>query len=79
MNYIGLMNTERVFKIMVMELTNSILKIEEDIEVTINSDLDISVKVKTIKKLLVKLTNAENSFNRFTSMMPSEENNNNNN
>lgn len=78
MNYIGLMNTERVFKIMVMELTNSILKIEEDIEVAINSDLDINVKVKTIKKLLVKLTNAENSFNRFTSMMPSKENNNNN-
>jgi hypothetical protein len=78
MNYIGLMNTERVFKIMVMELSNSILKIEEDIEVTINSDLDINDKVKTIKKLLVKLTNAENSFNRFTSMMPNEETNNNN-
>lgn len=78
MNYIGLMNTERVFKIMVMELSNSILKIEEDIEVVINSDLDINVKVKTIKKLLVKLTNAENSFNRFTNMIPSEETNNNN-
>lgn len=78
MNYIGFMNTERVFKIMVMELSNSILKIEEDIEVTINSDLDINDKVKTIKKLLVKLTNAENSFNRFTSMIPNEETNNNN-
>ncbi len=78
MHYIGRMNTERFFKIMVMELSNSILKIEEDIETTINSKLDIEVKVKTVKKLLVKLTNAENSFNRFTSMMPNEETNNNN-
>lgn len=69
------MNTERMFKIIVLELSSDKLKIEQELERIINSDMEISIKTKKIKYLLAKLVTAEASISKFTSMLQNNENN----
>jgi len=70
------MNAERLFKIVLVELTNDQLKLEDELEKTINSDMEINTKVMTIKSLLARMSANDASISRFTSM--ANENNNNN-
>lgn len=58
-----------------MDLASDQMKLEDEIEKTINSDLEINNKVMTIKSLLSRMTAIDASIIKFASMT----NNNNNN
>lgn len=58
-----------------MDLVSDQMKLEDELEKTINSDMEINVKVITIKSLLSLMTAIDASITKFTSMT----NNNNNN
>lgn len=66
-------------QIMVMELTSDILKAEEALEKTINSDDVLDIKIINAKHQLTNLLVAENKLTKFNSMFSSQETNNNNN
>ena len=66
-------------QIMVMELTSDILKAEEALEKTINSDDVLELKISNAKHQLTNLLVAENKLAKFNSMFTSEDTNNNNN
>lgn len=51
-----------------MELTTDNLKLEEELEKTINSDIETEIKVKTIKTLLAKIVATEASIVKFTNI-----------
>lgn len=71
------MDGERLFKIVMMDLNSDILKLEDELESTINSNLDVNEKTKKIKKLLSKMVMVEASIVKFTSMVSINNNNNN--
>jgi hypothetical protein len=73
------MGTNRFMQIMVMELTSDILKAEEALEKTINSDDVLDIKIINAKHQLTNLLVAENKLAKFNSMFTSEDTNNNNN
>ena len=64
-------------QIMVMELTSDILKAEDALEKTINSDDILDIKIINTKHQLNNLLVAENKLAKFNSMFSSEEKNNN--
>ena len=69
------MNTERLFNIVIGELSIDKLKIESELENAINSTSDdIDTQVKKIKEALVKLSQVEDSIAKFSNLI----NNNNN-
>jgi hypothetical protein len=69
MFYINSMNHDRFFKLMLMDLSSELLKLEEELENTVNSKLEINEKINTVKKLLNNLSITELSINRFNNMM----------
>lgn len=69
------MDAERLIKIVIMDLNNDKLKIEEDLEWVINSDLDAKTKSQKIRSLLGELVIVEASTSKFMNMMKSENNN----
>jgi hypothetical protein len=71
------METNRFMQIMVMELTSDILKAEDALEKTINSDDILDIKIINTKHQLNNLLVAENKLAKFNSMFSSEEKNNN--
>ena len=62
------MNGERIFKIVMMELSSDLLKLEEELECSINSDIDVNTKTIKIKELLSQIAITEASMAKFTSM-----------
>jgi len=72
------MNGERIFNIVVMELSSEVLKLEEELEKAINADLEINLKTQKIKNLLSQIVNTEASLEKFTGMVSVNNNNNNN-
>ena len=60
-------------QIMVMELTSDILKAEEALEKTINSDDVLDIKIINAKHQLTNLLVAENKLAKFNSMFHSED------
>ncbi len=60
-----------------MELSSDQLKLEDELEKTINMDMEISMKVSVIKNLLARITANEASIVKFTTMVsnPNENNN----
>ena len=70
------MNTERLFKIVLVDLTSDQLKLEDELEKTINSDMEINIKVSNIKSLLNRMSINESSLTRFNSMIEANNNNN---
>jgi hypothetical protein len=54
---------------MLMDLSSELLKLEEELENTVNSKLEINEKINTVKKLLNNLSITELSINRFNNMM----------
>ena len=63
------MNTERLFNIIVTDLTSDKLKLEQELERVINSELETETKTKTIKCLLTTLATTELSLTKFVSMV----------
>ena len=69
------MNTERLIKIVTMELAADQIKLEDELERTINQDLEINTKVSMIKSLLTRITSNDASLAKFTSMVSNTNNN----
>jgi hypothetical protein len=63
------MNTERIFKIVMTDLTCERLKLEEDLERVINSTLETEFKTQQIKSILNRIVIVDASLAHFSSMM----------
>jgi hypothetical protein len=60
---------ERIIKIIVMELNSDILKLEGDLEKTMNSNMDINSLIKKSKEILSELVLKEKSLAKFNYMI----------
>lgn len=72
------MNTERIFNIIITDLTTNLLVLENELERTINSDIDTTSKLMEIKRLLREISLNESSMIKFRSMVTNNNNNNQN-
>ena len=63
------MKTEKLFKLVLMELTSDSIKLELELEKMINSDDDVSLKIIKIKQILKQMNDNESSVIRFTNMI----------
>ena len=63
------MDGERLFKIVMMDLNSDLLKLEDELEMTINSSMDVNEKTKKIKTLLSKIAITEASITKFSTMV----------
>jgi len=72
------MNSNRLFEIVLLDLTTDKLKMEDRLERVINSDFDIDEKVSKIKTLVSEINNIDLSITKFQGMISSENNNNEN-
>lgn len=70
------MNTERLFNVVLLELTTDKMKLEDRLEQTINSSDTIDQKVSSIKSLLAGIANNEASAAKLQSMLNNNNNNN---
>lgn len=68
------MNTERLFNIVIGELSIDKLKLETELETAINSTEEVDTKVMKIKSILARVSTIENSIAKFSNLI----NNNNN-
>lgn len=68
------MNTERLFNIVMGELSIDKLKLESELETAINSTDDVDAKIMKIKSILARISTIENSIAKFSNLI----NNNNN-
>jgi len=68
------MNTERLFNIVIGELSIDKLKLETELETAINSTEDVDAKIMKIKHILARVSTVENSIAKFSNLI----NNNNN-
>lgn len=68
------MNTERLFNIVIGELSIDKLKLETELENAINSTEDVDTKIMKIKSILARISTVENSIAKFSNLI----NNNNN-
>jgi hypothetical protein len=71
------MNSDRLFKIILSDLTSEKMKNEEELERVINSDNEIEVKVDKIKYLLNQISLTEISIAKFSGMLTINNNNDN--
>ncbi len=60
---------ERIIKIIMMELNSDILKLEADLEKTMNSDMDIDLLINKSKEILSELVLKEKSLAKFNYMI----------
>jgi len=63
------MISNRFIQVMVMVLSSDILKYEEELEQTINSNISVDNKIKKTKKILGKIINSENKLLKFNNVM----------
>ena len=63
------MNTERLFNIIITDLTNDRIKYEHELERIINSDIDIDDKLIVVKDLLTKINITEMNITKFSGMI----------
>ncbi len=68
------MNIERIYKVVLMDLTSEQLKLEEKLEKIINSDRDVSEKSPMIRGVLSDLILVETSIAKFTAMLTPKNN-----
>lgn len=71
-----LMNTERLFNVVLLELTTDRMKLEDRLEQTINSSENIDQKTTSIKMILASIANNEASTAKLQSMLNNNNNNN---
>ena len=74
------MNTEKLLRIVALELTTDLTRLELELENTINSDKNVCVNAKSsrIKQLLGRIVQTEASIMKFNQMTAQPENNQNN-
>jgi hypothetical protein len=70
------MNTERLFNVVMMELTTDKMKLEDELEMAINSKDSIDQKSAKIQQILARLSNLENSIAKFSNLINNNNNNN---
>lgn len=70
------MNTERLFNIVIGELSIDKLKLETELETAINSSDDVDTKVMKIKSILARISTLENSIAKFSNLINNNNNNN---
>jgi hypothetical protein len=63
------MNSERLFKTIMMDLNLDSIKLEDELEMVINSDMNINDKTFKIKELLTKIAITEASIIKFGNMV----------
>lgn len=63
------MNSERIFNIIKMDISSNILILEEELERTINMDLETNQKINKIKTLLNKIVVFEATLSKFEKMI----------
>jgi len=69
------METQRTIKLVLMELAVDNLKLEDQLERTINSDSEINNKTERIKTILAQIVAVEASITKFTSLITPKNNN----
>ena len=69
------MNTDRLFQVLLLELTTDKMKMEDRLEQTINSNDTIDHKVTSMKTTLAGIANVETSIARLQAMLNNNENN----
>lgn len=72
------MNTERLFKTVMMDLSSTQAKLEDKLETTINSEIELSQKSAAVQKLLIELVQIEMAMTKFNSMLIQNNNENTN-
>lgn len=70
------MKTERLFNVILLELSSEKLKIEDNLDRIVNSDTDIEFKAKQVIELVSKLNDIESSIVKFNDMISNNKNNN---
>jgi hypothetical protein len=63
------MNTERLFKIVMTDLSCERLKLEEDLERIVNSDTESDFKLQQIKSIVSRIAIVDASLAQFSSMI----------
>jgi hypothetical protein len=63
------MSTERLFKIILTDLGCDRLKLEEELERIINSDLETNDKVEQVKSIISRISIVDASLSQLMSMM----------
>lgn len=69
------MNEERIFKMIQMELTTDQVKLENELERIMNSDIQTDKKITKIKDILGKLVTIEASLIKFITLTSGTNNN----
>ena len=69
------MNTERLFNVVLLELSTEKLTIEDSLEQVLVSSEDISNKSHKIKQLVARLATVETSIEKFNAMVSNNNNN----
>jgi hypothetical protein len=70
------MEDSRIVKIIISDLSLEALKLEDELETTMNSSIEINEKVVKIKELLGKITQNEAMIFKFTQLLSTASNNN---
>jgi hypothetical protein len=65
------MNSDRLHRLIIAELTSDILKSEQELERVINSNTETDKKISDIKRLLGQMITLESSLSKFISMWDS--------
>ena len=73
------MDAQRLVQAVIMDLSADKLKLEDHLESTMNSDMVIYDKIKSIKSILAQTVSIEAMIDKFTSLITNNNNNNNNN
>ena len=64
------MNTERLFNLVMTDMTMDKMKLEDDLERIINNkDMSIDEKVSMSKSILYRLSNTENAIATFSNLL----------
>jgi hypothetical protein len=71
------MNSDRLFKIIISDLTSEKMKNEEELERIINSVMETDLKISAIKSILREISLTELSIAKFSGMLMVNDNNNN--
>jgi hypothetical protein len=71
------MNSDRLFKIIISDLSSEKMKNEEELERIINSVMETDLKISTIKSILREISLTELSIAKFSGMLMVNDNNNN--
>jgi len=67
------MNTQRFIELVISDMTTEKLRLEAELERSVNLDIDTDSKVFTVKKLLKDIAICELSLSKFMAMLNNEQ------